>query len=763
MESTAIDTQKETEILNKLENNKTRIKPKVINISDFDLTADEIRVLSYGPKFTPTPSTNVQELQGDVKEFCRKLRLTEYFGDNTQIDESLVRPKSGFNPGRNQNILLDTYIDFLTKYPLEPPSKHKTNISNNEWKAIHSLNSNNNLIIKEADKGGAFVVLNSDFYKQKILQTLSDTNTYKQLPSTHSDISVMNKVTKFTQKYNNRLTKKEIKYLTDFQYKSSQIYGLPKIHKSENIIGAIEKDNSEYIKTNAPIDLKFRPIIAGPQCPTHRLSELVDSILKPCLCKVKSYIKDTPAFIKHIMDNPDATECDLLVTYDVESLYTNITHQLGKQAIAYWFEICKDIIPARFSMNLIIEAVDIILKNNTFQFNKTAWIQVSGTAMGTIMAPVYSTLALGFLEEKLYAHVDENYGPAHGEYLRQQWKRFLDDCFVKWKNCICPTPAFTEILNGLNSNINFVIHADTSAIPFLDVQVYKENDRLKTDLYQKPTDTSNYVPYDSCHPRSTKANIPKTLARRIMMLCETSENQEKHFTELTKTLVEKNYPKDLITRAIEETKCLKRTDLINKKQKEKDSTIALVTSYNPNNPNVSSIVKQSLPVLNTIPNIKDRKVVFAKRQPQNLKSLLCSAKYIEETNKIFKVTKCGQKCKTCEILQEGTFVNFNKAQVTFHVKNDFTCISTNVIYVITCSCGYQYIGSTQNLRMRMNVHRQHLRDESLRILNVSKHIHCCSKGKFQVFPFYQMYTNDKSLREAKEQYFIDKYGPELNC
>ena len=38
--------------------------------------------------------------------------------------------------------------------------------------------------------------------------------------------------------------------------------------------------------------LTLRPIVAGPDCPTRRLSNIVDILLKPFLIHIKSYIKD---------------------------------------------------------------------------------------------------------------------------------------------------------------------------------------------------------------------------------------------------------------------------------------------------------------------------------------------------------------------------------------------------------------------------------------------------------------------------------------
>ena len=57
------------------------------------------------------------------------------------------------------------------------------------------------------------------------------------------------------------LTEKETKYLTDFEFKTSNLYCLPKIHKSKIINEAITTQNTEIITVHPPHDLKMRPII----------------------------------------------------------------------------------------------------------------------------------------------------------------------------------------------------------------------------------------------------------------------------------------------------------------------------------------------------------------------------------------------------------------------------------------------------------------------------------------------------------------------
>ena len=103
--------------------------------------------------------------------------------------------------------------------------------------------------------------------------------------------------------YVNSSLKQEIDDLTNFQHKSSNFYGLPKIHKSEIIHKAIEEQSSEYFSCFQAKDLKLRPTVAGHKSPTKRLSNFVDILLKLLLSKIKSYVKDDFDFLKKCKRN----------------------------------------------------------------------------------------------------------------------------------------------------------------------------------------------------------------------------------------------------------------------------------------------------------------------------------------------------------------------------------------------------------------------------------------------------------------------------
>ena len=172
--------------------------------------------------------------------------------------------------------------------PITKPNKTiKYNITLAERKAIKTLADDTNIIIKEADKGGTVVIMKKDYYKNVVNDMLSYENYYETLDydPRKKDKMIYNK---FLKKHKQVLTSKELDYLSNFGVKFSNFYGLPKIHKNKQIQQACSENDSMYIQISNVADLKLRPIVAGPACQTHRLSNLIDILLRPYTKRVQT-------------------------------------------------------------------------------------------------------------------------------------------------------------------------------------------------------------------------------------------------------------------------------------------------------------------------------------------------------------------------------------------------------------------------------------------------------------------------------------------
>ena len=267
---------------------------------------------------------------------------------------------------------------------------------------------------------------------------------------------------------------------------------------------------------------------------------MIDILLQPFSKHVKSCIKDTTDFLSKIPTT--ASHETIIATFDVENLYTNIPHDLGLEAIKYWLEKHPKELPTRISKHFILEGIKFILENNYFCFYDTHFLQIKGTAMGTKFAPIYATLVLAYLEEKLYTRLEQEFDLDFKHYIQENFKRFLHDCFILFTRSKHNLEQFHHILNDLHPSIKYTMDMSKSSLPFLDSMVINKGGQIQTDIYYKPTDSKQYLLYTSCHPKHTRNSIPYNLARRLKTIVSENEVLDQGLNELKKILKQEEIP-----------------------------------------------------------------------------------------------------------------------------------------------------------------------------------------------------------------------------
>ena len=176
-----------------------------------------------------------------------------------------------------------------------------------------------------------------------------------------------------------QITERTSNYLTTNIDRTQQLYLLPKIHKD-------------------PLNPPGRPIVSGSGGPTERISQLVDHFIGNIVPLSQSYIRDSTHLI-NILTGISLQPGMLLCTLDITSLYTNIPHNEGIEAIKTMLAIHRP--PGSKPHNsYIIELLELVLTNNHVEFNGNYYHQLSGTAMGTKLAPSYANLFMATFEDK---------------------------------------------------------------------------------------------------------------------------------------------------------------------------------------------------------------------------------------------------------------------------------------------------------------------------------------------------------------------------
>ena len=112
------------------------------------------------------------------------------------------------------------------------------------------------------------------------------------------------------------------------------------------------------------------------------------------------------------------------------------------------------------------ELIRLVLTKNSFISNKTNYLQIHITAMGTRMAPSYYNLFIGKLERELMQTLNK---------IPRVWWRYTTDIFT-----ICdlgePSPRlFIENLNRHYLTIKFTTLWSTEEVTFLNMRLRRRN------------------------------------------------------------------------------------------------------------------------------------------------------------------------------------------------------------------------------------------------------------------------------------------------
>ena len=114
----------------------------------------------------------------------------------------------------------------------------------------------------------------------------------------------------------------------------------------------------------------------------------------------------------------------------------------------------------------------------------------------------------GILKIKLYSVWTFKYEELLVEYIKENWNRFLDDCYTVLRSSQISPEEFLLTLNSINPSIKFTMEYSKDQIPCLDILIKRNKNSIWMDLYHKPTDTQSCLPFTCSHLNHCKRNIP---------------------------------------------------------------------------------------------------------------------------------------------------------------------------------------------------------------------------------------------------------------
>ena len=350
----------------------------------------------------------------------------------------------------------------------------------------------------------------------------------------------------------------------------------------------------------------------------------MDHFLNPTCKNLRSFVKDKTHFLQIIADIQQLPPNCTLVTMDVSSLYTNIPTDEGLEACKVALNKYRNTLNIKPSNDSLIKLLGLVLKRNNFQFNGINYLQVGGTAMGTKVAPSFAITYMGDFEEK---HV-YTYRLKPLIYLR-----YIDDIFIIWQHGDEELEHFFQHMNSCSPHIKFTTETSKETIPFLDTSVIIQGTNIMTTLYTKPTDSHDYLYYDSAHPQRCKDSIPYSQFLRVRRICTVNSDFDKNTIELCKHFLRRKYPLELLRQAAllargKDRRALLDPTNIPRRDDGKDK-IFLISTYHPHDQFLPTTIRGNWEILGrnqTTETLHQRSLTCGYRRPKNLRDLLCKAR-----------------------------------------------------------------------------------------------------------------------------------------
>uniref|UniRef100_A0A8C5PKA4 Helix-turn-helix domain-containing protein n=1 Tax=Leptobrachium leishanense TaxID=445787 RepID=A0A8C5PKA4_9ANUR len=575
----------------------------------------------------------------------------------------------------------------------------KHNLTKEERMALKNLQKDPNIIIKPADKGGGIVIWAKEAYKEEALHILNDNSTYTKLKKDPvSDIRL--KLIPFLQEGldKNILNKSEFDYLSIEFTKIPHFYILPKVHKN-------------LLKPPG------RPIVAGIDSISSRLSEYVDVLLQPLVRNISSYLKDTISMLQ-VLKELVWQKGDLLVTCDVNALYSSIPHELG--LIKLEEEILKTNMIGLDHMQFILESVRFILNNNYFKFEEDFYIQRKGTAMGTKFAPSYANLYMAAWETGLvYGSHSWAQGRVHA------YRRYIDDVFFVWRGGEDQLRSFLASLDSPEWGIKLDNCWSLKEVNFLDLNIYIEDDCVKSKTFFKEVDNNTFIDCTSCHHAPWLKGVPKGQFVRLRRNCSDGDTYKEQALSLKQDFLDKGYDDMELVNIILELSQTDRDNYLEYKPNNKEVKEPLfICDYNHKADKIKKILKKHWPILKNDVDLADvigpvPKIVF--RGAENIKSNMVRSKPRKKgstTNNHFGLKEGFYQCGMClacrSTSNKKNFISSyynHKQDKLIKIKGILNCCSKNVVYMLECPCGLGYIGRTKRaLNVRISEHARNIRN-----------------------------------------------------
>ena len=505
--------------------------------------------------------------------------------------------------------------------------------------AIEQLKRRDDIILTKPDKGSGVVVMDKSEYLRLLSEaSINDASKFRPVPlegppSRGRPPTYYHPLLKKEKDLDSTVRRILPKPIADTVCPTgsrlAHLYGLPKTHKE---------------------NLAMRPILSAKQTYNYALAKWLDIKLKP-LSLNRYTVSDIFEFTNEIQ-NMEIANGDILVSYDVSSLFTNVPLDETIEILANraftnnWFNVTYDLNLTKMDL---VDLLKVATKEQLFQFNGALYEQTDGVAMGSPLGPLLANVFMTSIEENL-----ERQGK-----LPSFYRRYVDDTLTIMPN-MAAASSFLNTLNLAHSSVKFTMETESNGmLPFLGTQLLNRSPRIETKVYVKPTNSGLLLHFQSNVDNRYKNGLLRTMLDRAHRLSSSWSHFSDECDRLNSVFSRLKYPKQLVNSTIKrfvDSKVCDQPRPLSTAQ-ETDNMVRVVLPFK--DQNSAEFVKKQLKDLSLKVNKTIQPVFTSRKIEQELKVKEAKPPIINQQCVVYKFL--------CDLCDEG-YVGYTRGHLHNRVK-----------------------------------------------------------------------------------------------
>jgi hypothetical protein len=474
----------------------------------------------------------------------------------------------------NYNLVLrvNNFVKRIEK--LYTKKKCRSNLLPYQRRILATIKTNKTHVVMPADKNlGPCIIERYKYITRALNDHLLDATTYKPLHPLLAQQRIdrlQTQLQQFIEYYGKRLSPPDVKFLTKTLHVKDpypKFYITAKVHKTP---------------------WKTRPIVSVSGSLLDGLGRWVDKLLQPYFAATPFAVKSSTTLKDLVIDLPPLPPSARLFTADAVSMYTNIDTTHALSVIPKFIRRHQQEYGNANETTALIEGLELVMRNNIFQFGDTFWHQINGTAMGVSPSCMYATLYYAMHEETLIQQFPELF----------LYKRYIDDVFGIWIPKTLNDEARWQLFQQqlTYGRLQWEVSERTTITNFLDLTlILQPNGRIRTKLYEKPENLYLYLPAQSAHPFGNLKGLIHGMVYRSIRLTSDIQDQSNELQNLVRRLVTRGYRQKYLVDIINKTyqrlseKSQSNTPTQEEKATQINNTCFFHSFYHPNDPKSSAL------------------------------------------------------------------------------------------------------------------------------------------------------------------------------